>query len=161
MKRLHKILLGVVAAAGFGLAAADPGPGGGGYGPGMMGHGGPGMRGGRFGGDPAAAIDSRLTALKGELKITSAQEPAWKAYADAAKQQGETMAKMHAQAQAAPQSAPDRMALRADIMKQQAAGMERTSSAFKQLYAALTPEQKAVADREVGGFHGPRFGRGR
>jgi hypothetical protein len=171
MKRSNTILVGLAAAVSLGLATAyaHPGPGGEGWGPGMMGyggygmvggpHGGPGMKGGRFGGNPAAAIETHLGTLKSDLKITSAQEPAWKKFADAAKQHGETMAKIRGQAQA-PQSAPERMAQRTEIMKQQLAGMERTNGAFKQLYAALTPEQKAVADREVGPFHGPGFGRG-
>jgi hypothetical protein len=170
MKRSHKIAMGIVAAAALGLsgAALYAQPTGEGWGPGMMGHGGPemmggwhggpGMMGGRFGANPAAAIESHLGALKSELKITSAQESAWQKFADAAKQHGDAMGKLREQMQNAPQSAPDRMAQHTEIMKQQLAGMESTTGAFKQLYAALTPEQKAVADRQFGQFHGPRFG---
>lgn len=174
MKRSYKIAMGIVAAAGFGLAAASlyaqPGPAGEGWGPGMMGyggpgmmggwHGGPGFMGGRFGANPAAAIDSHLGALKSELKITSAQESAWQKFADAAKQQGEAAGKIREQVQNTPQSAPERMAQRTEIMKQQLAGMERTTGAFKQLYAALSTEQKAIADQQFGQFRGPRFGGG-
>jgi LTXXQ motif family protein len=173
MKRSHKIAIGIVAAAALGLtgAALYAQPAGEGWGPGMMGyggpgmmggwHGGPGMMGGRFGANPAAAIDSHLGALKSELKITSAQESAWQKFADAAKQHGEAAGKLRDQQfQNAPQTAPERMAQRTEIMKQQLAGMESTTGAFKQLYAALTPAQKAVADREFGPFRGPRFGGG-
>jgi hypothetical protein len=174
MKRSYKIAISIVAAVGLGLtgAALYAQPVGEGWGPGMMGYGGagmmggwhgggPGMMGGRFGANPAAAIDSHLGALKSELKITSAQESTWQKFADAAKQQGEAAGKLRdRQLQNAPQTAPERMAQRTEIMKQQIAGMESTTGAFKQLYAALTPEQKAVADREFGQFHGPRFGGG-
>jgi hypothetical protein len=44
-------------------------------------------------------------------------------------------------------------------MKQRLAEMENNASALKNLYAVLTPEQKAIADRHFGGF-GPRAGAG-
>ena len=111
MKRWTKVAIGLGAAITLGVAAvahAHPygyGPGMGyGGGPGMMSFGGgPGMgRGpgmgsmgmGRFGpgyGNPAALADARLAWLKSELKITPAQEPAWKTFADQAKLQSEAM----------------------------------------------------------------------
>ena len=42
-------------------------------------------------GNPSAMADARLAYLKSELKITSGQETAWKAFADQAKQQAEAM----------------------------------------------------------------------
>lgn len=137
----------------------------GGYGPGMMGYGdghGPGMMGygGGYGpgmagaqGGPAAYADGRLAFLKTELGITADQESAWQAYAKQVKQQAEGMQALFAQAQsqAAAQSAPERLNQRAEFAKQRAANMESMSTAVKNLYAALTPEQKTVADQYFGG----------
>jgi len=137
----------------------------GGMGPGMMGYGG-GPRGG-FG--PGAAggwggpanIDARLAAMKAELKITTAQEPAWGAYEKQARQQAATMQSHFAQADA--QSAPERLKQRADFAKQRAANIEAMSGAVENLYAVLTPEQQSVADRFIGGVrlsqYGPRGSR--
>ncbi len=49
-------------------------------------------------------------------------------------------------------------------MQQRAAGMATMTNAFNALYAVLTPEQKAIADQNVGMMggrgmrHGPRAG---
>lgn len=52
---------------------------------------------------------------------------------------------------------PDRMALRTEFMKQRVAGMESLNAAMKDLYALLTPEQKALADQRFGHAGGPRM----
>ena len=41
-------------------------------------------------------------------------------------------------------------------MKQRQAEAEANAAALKNLYAALTPEQKAIADRSFGGY-GPAY----
>lgn len=141
----------------------------GGMGPGMMGYGG-GPRGGfgpgaaRGWGGPASGIDARLAAIKAELKITADQESAWQIYEKQARQQAESTQALFAQAPA--QSAPDRLKQRAEFAKQRAANIEAMSGAVKDLYAALTPEQQAVADQFFGGArtgqYGPRgYGRWR
>ena len=64
------------------------GPGmGQGMGPSMGQHAGPGMRHSMGGPETAAAAQTRLAALKAELKITAAQESAWAAYAGVVQQQ--------------------------------------------------------------------------
>lgn len=219
MKNTRKLLVGVMAAAGFAAAtvivyAAPPagfgpggggamgsgmmghGPGGGGaMGPGMMGHGpggggamgpgmmgyegprggyGPGMMGGsgpRGGSGPGAATggpvahhEARLAFLKSELKITADQESAWEAYARQAKAQAETMESFHTQPPVTAQTTPERLEQRVEFAKQRAEQLKATSAALKNLYAVLTPEQKAIADRYFGGMHAsPRasYGRGR
>ena len=55
-------------------------------------------------------------------------------------------------------TAPERMELRNKAMKQRQEQMEKSTVVFKDLYAALTPEQKALADQRFGG--GPGFGPG-
>jgi Spy/CpxP family protein refolding chaperone len=187
MRTNRKVLLAAVAAAVFAASAgvyAQPGPGYYGGGPGMMG-GGPGMMGGpafmgprggygpgpgagsagpRGGFGPGANVgvnqDARLAYLKNELKISSAQESAWNTYAAAMKQQAESMQAMRDQMFAAAQSGgPERFTQRAELMKQRAAGAETMAAAIKDLYAALTPEQKSLADLHFGGARfaqGPR-----
>ena len=166
MNRATKIAIGVGTALTLGLAAAVVSAHPHGYGPGYgmgMGYGpGPGMgrgMGPQGYGNPAAMADARLAYLKSELKITSGQEAAWKAFADNAKQQAEAMQALRATVQGSTQAAaPERMEQRNKIMKQRQEQMEKSTAAFKDLYAALTPEQKALADQRFGG--GPGFGPG-
>lgn len=172
MKRTHKFVAGVIATMALGLAAAayaHPG-GGAGFGPGFgpcagdgpgMGYGprgemvGPrGMAGHRAGFDPAANVDSRLAHLKSELKITAEQDGAWQAFAAKAKKQGEDMQAARSKIPQAAASAPERMGQYTEVMKQRLAGMETMAAALKDLYAVLSPEQKAIADRHVGGMGG-------
>jgi len=167
MKKSTTLIAGVVSGIALALAAgvyAQPYGGmGQGYGPGMgMGHGfGPGMGAGPGNGpmagvDPSAMVESRLGALKTQLKITASQEAAWKTYADQAKQQAASMPAMHAQMTAAGMTAPERAALRTALMQQRISAMAAMDTAFNALYAVLTPEQKVIADQNFGmmGQHG-------
>lgn len=113
-----------------------------------------------FGGYPGTA-EERLAGLKSELGITAKQEPAWQAFVKSAKQRDESrqawFAKMR-EARAAS-SLPERLAQRDELFKQHQAERQAATSALKDLYAALTPEQKSVADELFGGF-GPGYGAG-
>jgi hypothetical protein len=191
MKRMTKIAIGAATALTLGLGAAavnanpygygpgwgmgqgagfGPGPGygpGAGMGPGGMGPMGFGPMGRGMGpqayGNPSSMIEARNAYLKSELKITSAQESAWKAFADQVKQQAEAMLAWRTTAQSSAQAtAPERLELRNQFMKKRQEQMEKSTAAFKELYAVLTPEQKALADQRVGmrggrgwGFGGP------
>jgi protein CpxP len=103
-------------------------------------------------GDPAARAEQHLAQLKSQLKITAQQEPLWTAFAEKAKAQAGQgmMAKRDAMQQ--PMPAPERMAQMTAKMKERVAAMESTHESFKRLYEALTPEQKAIADKP--GFMG-------
>jgi len=166
MKRATKIAIGIGTALTLGLAAAVVNAHTHGVGPGWGMGGGPeyGMGYGRgMGmhghGDPSAMADARLAYLKSELKITAGQETAWKAFADQAKQQAEAMQAWTTPMQGStPATAPERLELRNQIMKKGQEQMEKSTAAFKDLYAALTPEQKALADQRFGG--GPGRGPG-
>ncbi|KQP12003.1 Spy/CpxP family protein refolding chaperone [Pseudorhodoferax sp. Leaf267] len=111
--------------------------------------------------DPAqmqARMAERQAALKSQLQITPAQEPAWSAFT----------ASLQRPAHAGPR--PDRDALRSmttpqriELMRarhsERQAAMERRADATLRLYAALTPEQQKVFDAQRGprdGGHGPR-----
>jgi Spy/CpxP family protein refolding chaperone len=149
---------GVAISLASAVASAHPWGMGGGPGYGMGYHGGPGY------GDPAAAVEGRLAYLKTELKITKAQEGAWKKYSDEARKQADSMqAARTAMQGGANANAADRMELHNKLMKSRLEQSEKTAAAFKELYAALTPEQKALADQHPGGgmgFGGPGFGHG-
>lgn len=162
MKRLHKILIGTagvlaVAAATVVVAAPRDGMGHcGGEGPGMGMMHGDHMR----GGDVAAMAEKRLANLKNELKITAQQEPAWQAFAAKATEQAKAMQAQHQQnmqerdkAGTAGVPAPERMAQHLDQMKQRLANMESMQASVKNLYAALTPEQRALADKHFERMH--------
>jgi Spy/CpxP family protein refolding chaperone len=55
-------------------------------------------------------------------------------------------------------TAPDWAAQREAMFKQRQAGMQAHTAAVKELYAALTPEQRAIADRDIGPMGGYRMG---
>jgi len=144
MKRTLKISLvaaAVTAALAATVFAQAPGQG-----PGFYGHMGA-MRGGPMFGDPSARADQHLTYLKERLSITPEQETQWQAYADSVKQQAQTMTSMHAAMQSTPGTSTERMDQHIAFMKLRISSMEAVDGAAKQLYAALTPEQKAVFDQ--------------
>ena len=108
--------------------------------------------------DPVAAADKRLGRLKADLKITSAQEPAWNAYADQIKQHAGEMQALHNQMRQQRDnasgntrpSAPERVERQAQFAKQQGEYLERLAGLTKDLYAVLTPEQRTLADQQLG-----------
>jgi Spy/CpxP family protein refolding chaperone len=166
----------MVALAAAGLSLAHP-PGSMGYGPGAgMGYGmGPGMGGGMgwgmgpgggwmAGADAGAPVSGRLATLKSELKITSEQEKAWNALADQSQQQFAAMQSLREQmrnqmlsGQSGPAS-PEMTATREAMFKLRQAGAEAHAAKLKELYAVLTPEQKALADQRFAGGYGPGYG---
>ena len=156
MKRIQSVVVGLVAGAALAVAAVTNAQPFGGMGPGYA-HGmgmGPG-RGPMANVDPTTFVTSRLADLKTELKITTDQDAAWQAFADAAKQQATGIQAIRAQMLTDSGTAAERMALRASAMQQRAEGMTTMSKAFSALYAVLTPEQKTIADQHFGTF-GPR-----
>ena len=144
---------------GFGPGMGGPGMGGprAGYGPGPgAAWGGP--RGAGPAGGPLANSELRLAYLKNELKLTTGQESAWSGYETAVKGQAAAM-QAHRDAMFNTDNATDRVALHAAHLSQRAAGAEAVSAALKNLHAVLTPEQKTIADANMGGRHfamGPR-----
>ena len=162
MRTTRKLLVGILAAAGLATASAvaysQAGPGyGPGYGPCATGGGyGPGLAGAK----PSARAEARLAFLKDALKITGDQQAAWDAYANQVKANATTMEAFWAKPPAAAATPADRFEQRAERMKLRASQAEAMSVAVKDLYAALTPEQKAIADQHFGGFRTAQAGRG-
>ena len=104
--------------------------------------------------DPVAQVEKRLAGLKDELKITPDQETVWAAYAEKTKSNVKAIRDrmdeaMHDQ----PQTAPERFDRHIELMRARLASFENMDEALKQLYAALTPEQKAIADRHFAKMH--------
>jgi periplasmic protein CpxP/Spy len=154
---------------GWHMGGYGPGPGYGmgpgygrgyGMGPGMMGGYGPGYGMGpqaRFGGY-SGNVDENLAALKAQLGITAKQDAAWQEFTKNAKQQSENRQAWFAKMQQARSagSAPELLAQQTEIMKQRQTELAANAAALKNLYAALTPEQKAIADQSFGGY-GPGY----
>lgn len=113
--------------------------------------------------DPAARVEQRLDRLKGELKLSSTQEPLWQAFAEKSKTEaGKGLQTMKDNAQSDRQlSAPERMAQMQSAMKQRVAAMESVNESFNRLYAGLTSEQKAAADKYFSAVGRHRHGPGR
>lgn len=108
-------------------------------------------------GDPAARADQRLSQLKSQLKLTADQEPLWATFAEKMKAEaGQGMKTMREKAQQ-PMTAPERMSQMMEMMRGRMTAMESVSDSFKHLYDALTPDQKAIADKQ-GIFGGPAGG---
>jgi periplasmic protein CpxP/Spy len=153
MKRTHTIIAGLaggLSLAVFAAFAAGPGDGMGmhpGMGPGM---GGMGMM---HGAGPGMMAGQDLDQLKAQLAITPEQEAAWQAYAAKRGEQAALMQSQHAQRPQgtdATVSAPERMAQHLGVMSQHLAGMQGMSAALTDLYAVLSPEQRTVADQQLG-----------
>jgi len=137
---------------GYGMG---PGAMGGGYGPGY------GMGPQNMTGNYPNAAANGLTGMKQQLGITAKQEPAWQAFADSQKKQDESRQAWFDKMREARAngSTQDMLAQQTEFMKQRQAEMNAHTTAMQNLYAALTPEQRAIADQRFGGF-GPQYGAG-
>lgn len=106
-------------------------------------------------------LEGRLAFLKAELKITDAQIPQWNAFADEVRANARAMAQMHQKMmsrQAPPKSLPDRLAFEQKAMSAHLDALNKTTAALDELYAALSPEQKKIADQIMVGPMGMPMG---
>jgi hypothetical protein len=129
--------------------------GGGQMGHGMMGQHGMmgGKRGGFMCGRMSSHIEGRLAFLKAELKITPDQESLWNDYAAAVRDNAKTIGErcagmMGASGDKAP-SLPERLDVQEDFMASRLEGLRAVGKALKPLYAALSDEQKQLADQFI------------
>lgn len=141
-------------------------------GEGHMGHqcqkdGGMGMRdgchGGMRGAESAADVTTRLATVKTELKITTAQEPAWQKFEGVVRQQADARLAMRSAMQARMQdpkavASVDHAAQRESMMKLREGNRAERDAARQALYAVLTPEQKTLADQKLNADQGHRMG---
>jgi hypothetical protein len=99
----------------------------------------------------AGHIEGRLAYIKAELKITEAQEPLWKSYAGAARDNAQAMS-AHCTAMMGKNgldklSLPDRLDQHEQFMAAQLDALRAMNKALKPLYAALTDTQKQAANQ--------------
>ena len=93
-------------------------------------------------------VEQRIAYLHSALKITSAQESQWNAFADVMRSNAQSMDQLFQQRAAADnnRSALDDMKQYAQITQTHAEDMQKLVTAFEPLYASLSPEQKTLAD---------------
>ncbi len=159
MKRSHKIIAGLIVAAGISSVAFAQQAGRGGWGcdgAGPMGMGPMSGQGSPMGKqasmkfDPALRAERRLDFFKGQLKLTPEQEPLWQAFASKVKDEaGKGMRTMRDQSADANLTAPERMAKMQSLMQERLTAMGGVHESFNRLYAALTPEQQKMADQQA------------
>lgn len=163
MTPLQKFFIGLGMAASLGAASVAYAVNGPGHGAGPGGFRGNCMQedgmGGLRGANMPDLIDKRLDKIRNDLKITDAQQAAWQTFATRTKQQATEMQAMREKmrqgcpaqgASAAVTPAPERLEKAIDFMKQRVGHLEAELAAVKDLYAALTPEQRTIADKALG-----------
>ena len=100
------------------------------------------------GGDPFRHIEGQIAFFKAELKITDAQAAQWNAFADALRANAGHLrhAMMTATDAQGAVTAPEQMERRIARLTERREAMQAVLAATKPLYAALSDEQKKVAD---------------
>ena len=140
----------VHAGAQFPGGGTSPGRGGGGgFGSGMRGGAPTDMPGGGPGGSVSEIVMLRLTTLEEDLKLTTAQRPAWNAYSNRVTRLLSDTARTGETALTGDLTGPQRLDRIADVARNRLTAVEDIVEAGKALYAILTPEQKAIADNRL------------
>lgn len=105
---------------------------------------------------PGQMVDGRIAFLKAELKIAPSQETQWQDVATAMRQNANALdqAISNAREQRGTMDAVQRLTMREQFAKVRAESDARLLTAFKPLYASLTPEQQHVANELVVPHHG-------
>jgi LTXXQ motif family protein len=103
---------------------------------------------GMAGGRPFQHIEGQIAFYKTELKITDAQEPLWNAFADALRANASHLQQAMAKATEAKGvvAVPEQMERRIAMLTVLLDAMQSMQTAAKPLYAALSDDQKKVAD---------------
>lgn len=106
---------------------------------------------GQMKGDPVERAQKYLSELKGKLKLTSEQQPAWQAFSEQVNAQAQNMATKQNNMKSAKSdrsmTTPERVAMMAEMMKARAQAMGAMADAVKKFYGILTAEQKAIFDK--------------
>ncbi len=110
-----------------------------------------------------APVERHIAGLQRRLKITPAQQPQWDAFTAVMRQNATHMEGLQRDrtAKVAAMTAPEDMRSYADVARAHADDLQRLVPAFDELYASMTSEQKAVADRTFHQFQGRGRGRTR
>ena len=93
-------------------------------------------------------VEVRIKRLHDELKITSDQEPQWKAVADAMRDDGKAMQAIIAQRRQsrAGMTAVDDLRSYEQVAETHVQGLQKLIPAFQALYDGMSPDQKKNAD---------------
>ncbi len=107
-------------------------------------------------------VERRITGLQKRLKITPEQQPQWDAFTAVMRQNAVHMEALQRDRadKVTTMTASEDMRSYADVARAHADDVQRLVPAFDALYAAMTPEQRATADRTFHEFQG-RGGPGR
>lgn len=93
------------------------------------------------------------TKLHDALKLSAAQEPAWKTYTESMHQQITAMQADHkampTRAEREKMTAPDLLQQHLDNMQKHSVAMQSHLAALKTLYAALNPQQQATINTDA------------
>ena len=105
---------------------------------------------------PGQLVDGRIAFMKAELKIAPAQETQWQQVAAAMRDNASALdqAISNARGQRGTMDAVQRLALQEQFAKVRAENDARLLTAFKPLYASLSPEQQQVANDLIVPHHG-------
>jgi hypothetical protein len=96
-------------------------------------------------------IRMQLTNTRLALKLTAEQNPAWQSYED------KVIALISEQPQSASDSAVKQIDRNAELLRSRLAAMQDLAYAAKDLYAILSGDQKAVAERMLGATVPPAY----
>ncbi len=104
---------------------------------------------------PGQFVDGRIAFLKAELKITPAQETQWQQVEAAMRENAKDLDQniSTARQNRSGMDAVQRLELREQFAKMRADNDARLLTAFKPLYASLSPEQQQTANQLVGAHH--------
>lgn len=104
---------------------------------------------------PGQFIDGRIAFLKTELKITPAQEAQWQQVATAMRDNAKALDQeiTATRQNRGSMDAVQRIELREQFAKVRADNEARLLTAFKPLYASLSPEQQQIANQLLGPHH--------
>lgn len=124
--------------------------------------------------DPTRHVEGRLAFIRAELAITEAQQPQWLAFADAFRANAKRMGEMHAaraartpmpgampgggmtKAEHAATPVPERFEQAEQHMTMHLEMLRSMKAPVTQLYAALSADQKKMADEIIRGPMGMR-----
>jgi hypothetical protein len=100
-------------------------------------------------GQAEARVAQRIAQMHAQLHITAAQKPQWDAFASIMRENASRMDAALDQRQQQFQSmdALDNMKSYASVAEEHSQDMQKLVPAFSDLYASLSPQQKATADR--------------
>jgi periplasmic protein CpxP/Spy len=105
---------------------------------------------------PGQLVDGRIAFFKAELKITPEQETQWQSVATAMRQNAGALDQVisSARQQQGTMDAVQRLGVREQFDKIRTENDARLLSAFKPLYASLSPEQQQIANQLLVQHHG-------